>query len=132
MTMWNKMVPNLMVENVNRTVEFYRDTLGFKLLTTVPDEGQFDWAMMKRDGVEIMFQARSSLGQEVPALAGVSIGGSLTFYTEVTGLEALYEQFQGQVEIIQDWHITFYGTQEFAFRDCNGYIIGLSEAIETS
>ena len=37
--MWNKMVPNLMVEDVNRTVAFYGDTLGFELLTTVPEGG---------------------------------------------------------------------------------------------
>ena len=130
--MLKKMTPNLMVENVNRNIAFYTDVLGFELLTTVPEEGNFDWAMMKRDGVELMFQARSSLGDELPALADVPIGGSLTFYTEVTGLRELYEQLKDLVEIVQDWHTTFYGTQEFAFRDCNGYIIGLSEALEQS
>ncbi len=130
--MWKKMTPNLMVENVNRTIGFYTDVLGFELLTTVPEEGHFDWAMMRKDGVELMFQARSSLGGELPALAEAPIGGSLTFYTEVTGLRELYEQLKGQVEIVQDWHTTFYGTQEFAFRDCNGYIIGFSEALEQS
>ncbi|MBC8492174.1 MAG: VOC family protein [Chloroflexi bacterium] len=130
--MLKKMTPNLMVEDVNRTIEFYRDVLGFELLVTVPEEGQFDWAMMRRDDVEIMFQARSSLGGEVPALANVPIGGSLTFYTEVTGLMELYERLKGQVEIVQDLHTTFYGTQEFAFGDCNGYILGFSEAVSQS
>jgi uncharacterized glyoxalase superfamily protein PhnB len=82
---------------------------------TVPEEGQFDWAMMKKDGVEIVFQARSSLGGELPALADVVTGGELTFYTEVTGLKELYEQLKGQVEIVQDLHTTFYGRQELAF-----------------
>jgi uncharacterized glyoxalase superfamily protein PhnB len=130
--MLKKMTPNLMVEYVNRTIEFYTNVLGFELLMTVPEEGQFDWAMMKRDNVEIMFQARSSLGGDLPHLADVPIGGSLTFYTEVTGLKQLYEQLKGQVKIVQDWHATFYGTQEFAFRDCNGYIIAFSEALEQS
>lgn len=60
------------------------------------------------------------------------IGGSLTFYAEVTGLKELYEQLKDKVEIVQDWHTTFYGTQEFAFKDCNGYIIAFSEAVERS
>ena len=130
--MLNKMISNLMVEDVNRTVEFYADCLGFELLTSVPEEGKFDWAMMRRDSVEIMFQARSSLGEEIPALADAPIGGSLTFYTEVTGLKDLYDGLEGKVAIVQDLHTTFYGTQEFAFRDCNGYIIAYSEALESA
>lgn len=130
--MLNKMISNLMVEDVNRTVEFYADNLGFELLSSVPEEGKFDWAMMRRDSVEIMFQARSSLGEEIPALADAPIGGSLTFYTEVTGLKDLYDGLKGKVAIVQDLHTTFYGTQEFAFRDCNGYIIAYSEALESA
>ena len=130
--MLNKMISNLMVEDVNRTVEFYADSLGFELLTSVPEEGKFDWAMMRRDSVEIMFQARSSLGEEIPALADAPIGGSLTFYTEVTGLKDLYDGLEGKVGFVQDLHTTFYGTQEFAFRDCNGYIIAYSEALESA
>ena len=121
-----------MVEDVNRTVGFYADCLGFELLTSVPEEGKFDWAMMHRDSVEIMFQARSSLGEEIPALADAPIGGSLTFYTEVTGLKDLYDGLEGKVGFVQDLHTTFYGTQEFAFRDCNGYIIVYSEALESA
>jgi uncharacterized glyoxalase superfamily protein PhnB len=130
--MLKKLTPNLMVENVNRTIEFYTGVLGVELLTTVPEEGQFDWAMMRRDTVEIMFQARSSLGGEIPMLVDVPIGGSLTFYTEVAGLKELYDQLKDQVEIVQDLHTTFYGTQEFAFRDSNGYLLAFSEAEESA
>jgi catechol 2,3-dioxygenase-like lactoylglutathione lyase family enzyme len=37
-----KLTPNLMVEDVNRTVAFYQEVLGFELLTSVPEEGQLD------------------------------------------------------------------------------------------
>jgi lactoylglutathione lyase len=130
--MWKKLTPNLMVEDVNRTVEFYRDLLGFELAGYVPETGQFDWAAMKRDGVELMFQARSSLGADIPELADMPVGGSLTFYTEVTDLRELYERLKGRVAIVQDWHTTFYSTNEFAFQDCNGYILALSEAANPS
>jgi len=127
--MLKKLSPNLMVEDVNRTVDFYRDVLGFELLGTVPEQGQFDWAMMRRDSVEIMFQARTSLVSDIPALADMPIGGSLTFYTEVTGVKELYQSIQDRVEIVQELHTTFYGTQEFSFKDCNGYILAFSEGV---
>jgi len=52
-TKLKKLTPNLMVEDVNRTTAFYRDVLGFELLATQPESGQFDWAMMKRNDVEV-------------------------------------------------------------------------------
>jgi uncharacterized glyoxalase superfamily protein PhnB len=68
----------------------------------------------------------------VPALAGSAIGASQTFYIEVTGIRSLYQQLRDKVEIVVDLHTTFYGTQEFYFRDINGYIFSFSEAIQTS
>ena len=64
-----KLTPNIMVEHVNSTVDFYKNVLGFELLTTVPEQGTFDWAMMKRDTVEIMFQSRTSLSGDLPQFA---------------------------------------------------------------
>ena len=122
-----KLTPNIMVEDVNRTIEFYKELLNFELLTTVPEEGQFAWAMMKRDEVEIMFQSRTSLEEEIPALQQKEIGGALTFYIQVEDLKELYTRLKENVTIIQDTHPTFYGAQEFAIQDCNGFILIFSE-----
>ena len=132
-TALKKLTPNLMVEDVNRTIDFYRDVLGFEVQVTVPEAGQLDWAMLTRDGVTLMFQSRGSLGGEIPALADAPIGGAVTFYTEVDGVEALHAQLSegaSRVEIVQALHDTFYGTREFCFRDCNGYLISFSESLE--
>ena len=125
-----KLTPNIMVEDVNNTIEFYQKLLGFEVLVTVPEEGQFAWAMLKRDMVEIMFQSRTSLGEEIPALQQKEIGGSLTFYIEVEDVEGLHEHLKGGVTIVQDMHKTFYGAQEFAIQDCNGFILTFSETTE--
>jgi uncharacterized glyoxalase superfamily protein PhnB len=124
-----KLTPNIMVEDVNRTIEFYKEFLSFELLVTVPEEGQFAWAMMKRDTVEIMFQSRTSLGEEIPALQQKEIGGSLTFYIEVEDLQELYTHLKENVTIVQDMHTTFYGAREFAIQDCNGFILSFSETV---
>jgi uncharacterized glyoxalase superfamily protein PhnB len=126
--MLKKLTPNLMVEDVAGTLAFYRDTLGFEVVMTLPEAEPFDFAIVKRDGAELMFQSRSSLSENVPALTGSPIGASQTFYIEVTGLSDLYQQLHDRVEIVVDLHSTFYGTQEFYFRDVNGYILSFSEA----
>jgi uncharacterized glyoxalase superfamily protein PhnB len=127
--MLKKLTPNLMVEDVAQTIAFYQDVLGFASLTTVPDEPPFVFAIMQRDGVEIMFQSRPSLSENVPALAGVPIGASQSFYVEVEDVELLYQLIQGKAEIVVDMHTTWYGTREFYFRDINGYIFGFSQAL---
>jgi len=54
--MMKSLTPNLMVADVNETIAFYRDVLGFKLIQTVPDEGDFVWASVQYRDVELMFQ----------------------------------------------------------------------------
>ena len=127
--MLKKLTPNLMVEDVAPTLAFYRETLGFEVLTTLPEQEPFAFAILQRDGVELMFQSRLSLSDNVPALTGVPIGASQTFYIEVTGIRNLYETLRDKVEIVVDFHDTFYGTQEFYFRDINGYVLSFSESV---
>jgi uncharacterized glyoxalase superfamily protein PhnB len=125
--MLKKLTPNLMVEDVNRTIEFYRDVLGFEVTATVPEEGIFGWANTRHGEVEIMFQARLSLEEEVPALKGQPVGGSLTFYIDAgEQVKTLYEQLKDKVELAQDLHTTFYDATEFAIIDCNGYILAFA------
>jgi uncharacterized glyoxalase superfamily protein PhnB len=124
-----KLTPNLMVEDVNRTVDFYQAVLGFEVRASVPETGTLNWAMLARDDVTLMFQSRASLGEEIPALVDVPIGGSVTFYTEVSDVRALYEALRGKVEVVQELRDTFYGAREFSFRDRDGYIICFSETI---
>jgi uncharacterized glyoxalase superfamily protein PhnB len=130
--MLKKLTPNLMVEDVARTLAFYRETLGFQVVTTLPEQEPFDFAIVQRDGVELMFQSRLSLSENVPALTGSPIGASQTFYIEVMGISDLYESLREKVEIVVDFHTTFYGTQEFYFRDINGYILSFSESGQQS
>lgn len=125
--MLNKLTPNLMVEDVNQTLEFYRQVLGFEVLATVPEQGVFDWAMVKEGDVELMFQTRESLTQEIPAFAGATIGGSLTFYTDVVDIQNLYDRLRDKVEVVEELHTTFYQRKEFSCRDCNGYFLAFSQ-----
>jgi len=124
-----KLTPNLMVEDVNETVTFYQDVLGFALLASVPEEGQFNWAMMQHDAVEIMFQSRASLTKDVPLFKDKAIGGSLTLYIDVEDIKGLYGQVQNRVTILHEMTTTFYGMREFTIQDCNGYVLTFAQAV---
>ncbi len=126
--MLNSLTPNLMVNDVEETIEFYTDILGFTLLMTVPETGKLDWAMVKRNDVVIMFQSKKSLTSELPRLASEKPGGGLTFYIKVDRITELHEElFNNEVEIISDLESTFYNTIEFSIADINGYVLTFSE-----
>ena len=127
----NSLTPNLMVNDVEETIEYYTDVLGFTLLMTVPETGKLDWAMVKRNDVVLMFQTTKSLKEGVPRLAGEKPGGGLTFYIKVDRITEIHEElFNNEVEIISDLESTFYNTIEFSIADINGYVLTFSEEQE--
>jgi len=79
---YKKITPNLVAEDVNSTVAFYRDILKFESDMSVPEEGLLKWVLMRRDHVEIMFQARESSSKKIPLMKHKEAGGSLTLYIE--------------------------------------------------
>jgi len=132
--MYKKLTTNMMVEDVSRTVDFYSDVLGFEFVMGVPENSQevvttrqkgqaLGFAIARCDNIEMMFQAKQSITEEVPEFGGMGIGGSLTFYIEVQDVKGLYAKLKDKVTIVKDMRTTFYGKQEFYIRDCNGYIL---------
>lgn len=124
---WKSLVPNCMVEDVDRTVAFYRETFGFEVLMSQPQQGPLYWAMVKRDEVKLMFQARASLTEELPVFTGQAVGGALTFYLNVTGMKELHDRLNGKLEFVLPWRKTWYGMNEFAVRDINGFVLMFAE-----
>lgn len=124
------LTPNLMVEDVNKTIEFYTDILDFEVLQTVPEEGVLEWAMVRRDDVSLMFQKTESIRDEYPELKGQQSGGALTLYIKVEDLEGLYQEIKDEVNLIKKMHETFYGANEFAIQDPNSFILTFSDVLE--
>ncbi len=126
--MLKTLTPNLMVEDVEATIKFYQDLLNFELTNSVPGPSGLQWASLRSGEVELMFQQRASLEEELPVFAHRPIGGSLTFYIGVDDVTSLYEKLQPGAKLAADLHTTFYGSQEFAVLDNNGYVLVFSAA----
>src|SRR3989338_7368204 len=125
--MYKKCTPECGVIDVNKTVKWYKDTLGFDLVMSVPESGIYEWASMKKDFVEIMFQTQASLSDELPSLKDSPIPGSMILYIDVKNIIKIYNRIKNKAEIVKELHKTFYGSEEFAIRDYNGFIILFAE-----
>jgi len=126
--MLKKLTPNLIVDDVNKTIEFYQSTLGcFELVLTDPKKGQFDWALMRCEDVELMFQSKKSLKDKIPAFPETESGGSVIIYIEVDSIEPLYNWIKDRVKVVSELSDTQYRMREFLIEDCNGFIIAFAE-----
>ncbi len=120
--------PNLMVDNVNETLDFYVSVLGFNKIVTVPETGKLDWAMVQSGSIAFMFQEKENIKAEYPQLKEFENGGGLTFYINVMNVHELFENLKGKVKIAKEMHTTFYGATDFAIEDNNGYILTFSQS----
>ena len=119
--------PNLIVADVNRSVEFYEGMLGFVKLASVPETGRFDWAMVGRGPVVVMFQTAASMRHDLPSLDLSGAGTTATFYIKVKGLDELLKTIRGKVDLVVPLRKTFYGANEFAIKDPDGYVLMFAE-----
>ncbi len=119
------LAPNIFVKNINQTIDFYR-LLGFELITTVPEEGDYVWAMMTCGTVTFMFQVYGRPDDPLPPIPGHE-GGSLLFYIQTKGIRKLHDRIKDKVNIVKGLEKTFYGATEFAIKDINGYILTFAE-----
>ena len=117
--------PNIFVKNINETIKFYQ-RLGFKVVMTVPEQGDFVWAMMTCGNVSFMFQTFDSLGSELPEISRKD-GGSLLLYIQTKEIRSFHDKIRDKVNIIKGLEKTFYGATEFSIRDINGYILTFAE-----
>ncbi len=124
--------PNIMVKNVQQTVDFYQNLLGFTLVNSVPDQTgkqALQWAMVQAGNVTLMFQEEANLKAEYPSLAQHAVGGGFTLYLTVTNFDTLYGRAKSMTTIVKEPHKLFYGATEFALLDTNGYVLTICQAI---
>jgi uncharacterized glyoxalase superfamily protein PhnB len=120
--------PNLMVYDVQETVDYYKELLDFELVQSVPDEnGVLQWAMMKKEEFIIMFQEMNSLQMDIPFFKEISPGGSLNFYIKIDNIQAFYDNIKESYRLVSELDKTFYNTKEFSISDINGYILTFAE-----
>jgi uncharacterized glyoxalase superfamily protein PhnB len=125
--MYTSITPNLMVENVAETMGFY-ERLGFVAAAAVPkDGGGLQFAILVKDNLTLMFQDRESLTGEYPVLNTAKTQPSITLYIIVDDVKAYYDEIRNDYEVQSELHKTFYGAEEFAVKDNNGYVLTFTE-----
>lgn len=118
----------LLVEDLPKSLAFYRDTLGFQTEVVFPDVNSV-FAQVGKGSVHIKLYIRNEFEDEIPKLEKILMGGSFLIFIEAEGVEEYYKQLADKVVIVKPFHTTDYGSMEFTIEDCNGYLLCFSESV---
>jgi uncharacterized glyoxalase superfamily protein PhnB len=126
-----KLTPNLVVRNVEASMDFYCRVLGFQRGQTVPEQAPYVFGIVTSGAVEIFFNDQKAVAAEHPALGNRPIGGALTLYIEVQGIEDLFKAVQQHgTKIMMPMKDQFYGMREFGMEDPEGWEITFAERVK--
>jgi uncharacterized glyoxalase superfamily protein PhnB len=115
----NGLVPMLWVSDIEQTIAFYRDVLGFKCANQM--EG---WACLVNHNAELMI----SLPNQHEPFERLQFTGS--FYFQPDDVDESWEQLRGKVPVVYPIENFSYGMREFAIRDNSGYILQFGKPVE--
>jgi catechol 2,3-dioxygenase-like lactoylglutathione lyase family enzyme len=124
---FTSLTPNLVVADVDRSLAFYRDVLGFSVEQTVPDASPFVFAIVRSGPVAVYLNSPGPAVEEYPLFKDRPIGGTLTLFIRVSGIRAAYAELSSRVNVVLPLEKKWYGVTEFACTDPDGYVITFAE-----
>ncbi len=123
------LTPVLIVDEVEPCAEFWIQKLGFTKPTEVPgDGGKAVFAILQKDGVEIMYQTKKSVVDDSPAQQAELTGHSTALFITVPTMSDLdaIEKAVKDAPMVKERHQTFYGSTEFYIREPGGNVVGFA------
>ena len=124
--------PTLAVRSMKQTIQFYRDSLGFKVGMAFPDADNPEYADLSKDGMVIMFIPAKNVGIGSREKLGVGVN----MYMQIDGdIDEYYSELKNKgIKIVVDIKDEPYGIKEFTVEDINGYRLTfnqISEAVKS-
>lgn len=127
---YQSLTPNIGVKSVNETVKFYTEILGFTKVVSVPESGEFIFAIVHAGDINIMFQQIENLQEEYSDLKDLNQNPCLTLYIKLKNKNSLYDKLKDTDLLVKKIHTTPYGAEEFAIKDNNNLILTITEDLE--
>ncbi|WP_417384130.1 VOC family protein [Gimesia sp.] len=112
-----ELVPLLFVEDIDDSISFYTDRLGFEVKLKWEPEGKIMWCRLERDSVALMLQPAcpDEDGTREERVKGVG------FFFLCHDAQAMYEEFMTKGLNLEPPRVAFYGMNQLFLKDPDGY-----------
>lgn len=133
---WNQMIPEFDVFNLDESLHFYVDLIGFKL---VYDRKEDKFAFLQLDNAQLMIQEIDSENNKwETGKLEYPLGRGINFQIDVNNIEDIYTKLKNAeynifAEMEEHWYKKdddLLGCREFLVQDPNGYLLRFSQDIE--
>ncbi|MFB0559117.1 MAG: VOC family protein [Dehalococcoidales bacterium] len=122
--------PLLAVRNMKETIEFYKNSLGFKMGMAFPDASNPEYADFSKDGMVLMFIPAADHGISSEEKLGVGVN----LYMQIDGdIDEYYQELKKKgVKIAVEIKDEPYGVRDFTVEDVDGYKLTFNQVSTTA
>jgi catechol 2,3-dioxygenase-like lactoylglutathione lyase family enzyme len=113
----NQLIPNLIVDDIERCLPFWIERLGFASTVEVQEGDKLGFVILVREAITLMLQSRASLVRDVPDIANGPYRTVL--YLKVDDLAPIRAALAGWPMIVAG-RTTDYGAEEIVVADPAG------------
>ena len=118
-----ELIPSLGVSDIDRSLGFYRQFFGFRIIDSYEVEGRMAWCWMRVGNANLMLQ---QLSAEQQITLNPAIGQSWVLYIRPDNLSRLHARLTEGGFPVSDIAQTSYGASEFFVSDPDGYELWIS------
>jgi uncharacterized glyoxalase superfamily protein PhnB len=115
-----KITALLFVQEIEPCVQFWTERMGFQKTMDVPEGDKLAFAILEKNGMELMYQSFASVEKDNAAVGAAARRGPSFLYIEVADLNDTLEATKG-VEMVMPVRTTFYNSKEFGVKDPAGH-----------
>jgi len=126
--------PLLQVYDMPVSIKFYQEVLGFEIVSTsIPVGEHFDWALLRRDTMELMLNTAYEQDQRPPQPdpARVAAHEDTSLYFGCPDVDGLYAFLLTKNMAVAKPIITGYGWKALYLKDPDGYMLCFHWPLET-
>ncbi|WP_428542258.1 bleomycin resistance protein [Rhodopila sp.] len=131
---WARLVPELLVADLDRSLRFWRDLCGFQVAFDRPEDR---FAYLDLDGAQVMLEQRGLGRNWVSAPLEVPLGRGINFQVGVHSIQPILATLQAAgwplfMQPERKWYRTGSfetGVEQFLVQDPDGYLIRFSAPI---
>jgi glyoxylase I family protein len=128
------MAPLLQVFDMRTSIAFYRDVLGFEIAANSPprDEVLFHWALLRRDGIELMLNTAYDEGErpDVPDARRVAGHRDTALFFSCPDVDGAYAYLRAKGVTKNGPTVAPYGMKQLSITDPDGYHLCFQWAVK--
>jgi hypothetical protein len=117
-----KITPVLMVDEIEKSLPFWIDRMGFTKTVDVPEGDRLGFVILVKDGAELMLQTIESVRKDGPQFVPGARSFNVCLFIEVEDFADILKRLEGYPIALSE-RTTFYGMREIGVHEPGGHIV---------